>query len=109
MQVDNLQQTSINVAAVDETERDDDFQEVVLRKPEVDRDEVSRKDLEKQLIEIRKELLLLKKEKLKEEQRRLVSEAGVPKVHDFVLVRTIYPSLNFFQIVSASFVATSKY
>lgn len=85
IRVDCLQSTSINVASVDETEGDDDdFQEVVFHKAEVDRDEVSRKDLELQLIEIRKELLLLKKEKLKEEQRRLVSEAGVPKVHDFI-------------------------
>ncbi len=39
-----------------------------------------RNEVEKQLNELRQELLFLKREKVKEEQRRMMAEAGVPKV-----------------------------
>ena len=54
-----------------------------------------RNEVEKQLNELRQELLFLKREKVKEEQRRMMAEAGVPKVR---LLYTL--SGNYFLIFS---------
>ncbi len=86
MDVEGLETTPINKMVIDDDDEkkkagDDNGREregTELRKEE-DIKYIG-KELEKEINELKKELLILKKEKVKEEQRRLMSEAGVPKV-----------------------------
>ena len=76
-----MQESEINAQPI-QVDTQPDVDDVQKDNPSngVTAEEDTKAFITQQLSQLRQEILLLKQEKVKEEQKRLISEAGVPKV-----------------------------